>query len=150
MTENHPCAEVTTQPQGLVEIPSRDGQTYDHDRDGARLHKQHNRVFACMRDGAWRTLRQIAEATRDPEASISARLRDLRKERFGAHGVERRHVRDGLFEYRLIVNRPDLFSPPAGFAADISAPSTLTAVSDAVCQQRPIGLPESSCAGGTT
>jgi hypothetical protein len=92
-----------------VEIPRRDGSTYDHERDGKRLHKQHNRVFALMKDGNWRTLGQIAVGTGDPEASVSARLRDLRKDRFGAHGVERRSCGNGLFEYRLRVNHTDLF-----------------------------------------
>lgn len=93
----------------LATIPSRDGATYDHARDARRLAGQHARVLACMKDGRWRTLAAIAAATRDPEASISARLRDLRKERFGAHTVERRHAGDGLFEYRLFLNRKDLF-----------------------------------------
>lgn len=87
----------------LATIPHRDGETYDHARDGARLAGQHARVKALMRDGRWRTLAMIALETRDPEASVSARLRDLRKKRFGSHEVERRHVRDGLFEYRLVI-----------------------------------------------
>jgi hypothetical protein len=99
----------TPNPQALVEIPQRDGKTYDHERDGRRLSKQHNRVFAAMKDGAWRTLGALSAATGDPEASVSARLRDLRKERFGGHGVDRRHAGNGLFEYRLILNRRDLF-----------------------------------------
>lgn len=93
----------------LATIPTRDGATYQHERDGQRLAAQHERVKALMKDGRWRTLAMIALETRDPEASVSARLRDLRKERFGSHGVERRHVADGLFEYRLILNRKDLF-----------------------------------------
>lgn len=101
--------EPSPNPQALVDLPHRDGKTYEHDRDGARLHKQHNRVFSCMKDGAWRTLAAIAAATGDPEASVSARLRDLRKERFGAHAVHRRCVGGGLFEYRLAVNHKDLF-----------------------------------------
>jgi hypothetical protein len=38
-----------------------------------------------------------------PEASISARLRDFRKEQFGKHVVERRRRSQGQWEYRLIV-----------------------------------------------
>lgn len=88
-------------------IPTRDGQTYVHERDGARLHKQHNRVLAALRDGAWWTLAALSEHTKDPEASVSARLRDLRKPRFGAHEIDRRYVRRGLFQYRLV--KKDLF-----------------------------------------
>lgn len=92
-----------------IVIPQRDGITYDHERDGKRLASQHARVFNCMKDGRWRTLAQISDATGYPEASISARLRDFRKDRFGSHGVDRRHVADGLHEYRLVLNRTDLF-----------------------------------------
>lgn len=88
----------------------RDGATYDDERDGARLNAQHARVWAVMKDGAWRPLAAIAAACGDPEASVSARLRDFRKERFGSHDVERRYVVDGLWEYRLRINRPDLFA----------------------------------------
>lgn len=88
----------------------RDGATYDDDRDGSRLNAQHQRVCDAMKDGAWRPLAAIAAASGAPEASVSARLRDFRKERFGAHQVERRYVIDGLWEYRLLINRPDLFA----------------------------------------
>src|SRR5262245_10021221 len=80
-----------------------DGTTYKHARDHERLALQRQRVFSMMSDAHWRTLAGIAEQTGDPEASISARLRDFRKSKFGAHIVERRYVRDGLFEYRLLV-----------------------------------------------
>jgi predicted transcriptional regulator len=41
--------------------------------------RQARRVIGCMADGAWRTLAEISAATGDPEASVSARLRDMRK-----------------------------------------------------------------------
>lgn len=83
----------------------RDGVTFDHDRDYARLNAQHIRVYMVMKDERWRSLHDISLLTGDPEASISARLRDFRKFRFGSHTVERRHVERGLWEYRLIWNR---------------------------------------------
>jgi hypothetical protein len=89
-------------------IQPRDGATYDHARDGRRLAAQHHRVLALMRDGAWRSLSQIAAATKDPEASVSARLRDLRKPEFGSYLIERRYVRRGLHEYRLRVGQLEL------------------------------------------
>lgn len=79
------------------------GPAYDHARDSARLGSQLLRVKHAMRDGRWRSLSHIAELTGDPEASISAQLRHLRKPRFGGHTVERRHVAGGLFEYRLLL-----------------------------------------------
>lgn len=82
----------------------RDGDTYDRTKDRWRLNKQHVRIYMVMRDAAWYTLGYISMVTGDPEASISARLRDFRKERFGGHVVERKRVTDGWWEYRLIWN----------------------------------------------
>jgi hypothetical protein len=82
--------------------PGFDGPEYVPERDWQRLTTQLGRVWSCMRDGQWRTLKEIAENTGDPEASISAQLRHLRKPRFGSHTVDRKHVRGGLFKYRLL------------------------------------------------
>lgn len=57
-----------------------------------------------MRDGQWRTLALIAAWINEPEASVSARLRDLRKKRYGSHIVHREYVSDGIWRYRLEVN----------------------------------------------
>ena len=81
------------------------GPNAEHDQ--ARLVGQVQRVFNCMRDGVWRTLSEIEGITGDPQASISAQLRHLRKERFGSHSVEKRlrgEHDSGLWEYRLDVN----------------------------------------------
>lgn len=80
-----------------------DGATYDPAKDKARLNRQLQIVFDCMKDGKFRTLREIATLTKEPEASISARLRDLRKARFGGHEVLRQRRTEGLFEYSLKV-----------------------------------------------
>lgn len=86
----------------------RHGITYDKKRDRKRLNKQAQKVFDLMRDGKWRTLRQIADTTNYPEASISARLRDFRKQEFGAFPVERNRVNGGLWQYKLIVKPEQL------------------------------------------
>lgn len=95
----------------VSELFTFDGKTFSYPRDSSRLTQQIYRVFSYMRDGAWRTLGQIAEHTKDPEASVSARLRDIRKPRFqkifGKWKVERRFVRRGLFEYRLLPVQDD-------------------------------------------
>lgn len=80
-----------------------DGSTYEHERDGSRLAEQTRAVFSVMKDGQFRTLSLIAQMTGAPEASVSARLRDLRKSRFGGHTVNRRYVCKGLFQYQLVV-----------------------------------------------
>lgn len=95
--------------------PHFNGPAYVPPVDHGRLIKQLDRVRGLMIDGRWRTLQQIARLTHDPEASISAQLRHLRKERFGAYLVHRRRRGDGrkgLFEYQLCEPPPqrDLFS----------------------------------------
>lgn len=88
--------------QGRIDFEADfDGETYERPRDHERLRAQLGRVLTVMRDGTWHTLADISARCGDPEASISARLRDLRKEKFGAHLIERRYVHDGLWEYRL-------------------------------------------------
>jgi len=81
-----------------------DGDDYVPKRDDARLSRQYYRIFALMRDGAWRSLPEIERVTGDPPASISAQLRHMRKPRFGAHTVGRRYIGNGLYEYRLVLN----------------------------------------------
>jgi hypothetical protein len=81
--------------------PAFDGVTFDQDRDGSRLNAQLSRVLAVLKGGCWHTLADVAARTGDPEASVSARIRDLRKPRFGGYVVERRYVERGLWEYRL-------------------------------------------------
>lgn len=88
-------------------LPDHDGATYDRERDKVRLNAQQRRIFDVMSCGYWYKLHEIAAQTNDPEASVSARLRDLRKAKFGGHEIERRYVGDGLWEYRMIVEADD-------------------------------------------
>ena len=84
--------------------PSFDGTTFDHEIDGDRLNNALGRVYRLMRDGEWRTLKQIAEQCGTSEAGASARLRDLRKEKFaslGVKAVDAHRVDGGLWEYRV-------------------------------------------------
>lgn len=85
----------------------RAGDTYSSRRDRDRLNRQARAVYNVMADGQWRTLAQIAALIQEPEASISARLRDLRKERFGWHVVDREYLADGVWQYRVSVNRQE-------------------------------------------
>lgn len=80
----------------------RAGETFISGRDLARLNRQAKRVFMVMKDQRWRTLGDIAELIGEPESSISARLRDLRKQRFGGFIVEREYVRRGVWRYRVL------------------------------------------------
>lgn len=77
---------------GGPEDGDRDGGTYVPGEDSARLNRQQRRVFDVIKDGKWWTLAEIAAMTGASEASVSARLRDFRKERFGGSTVERAAV----------------------------------------------------------
>ncbi|MGE0151762.1 MAG: hypothetical protein AB7R90_04040 [Reyranellaceae bacterium] len=56
-------------------------------------------VWQVMQDRQWHTLAEIAEQAGCPQASASARLRDLRKSAFGARRIERQYVGPGLYRY---------------------------------------------------
>ena len=92
------------QPDLFITAPKFDGETFVAERDGDRLRCQLVDVRTLMADGEWRTLSEIARECGYPDSSIpgiSARLRDLRKLKFGAHTVERRYLHNGLWEYRM-------------------------------------------------
>jgi hypothetical protein len=92
------------------------GPEYVPDRDNARLGKQLCDIVMLMRDQQWRTFYEIRAVTGHPEASISAQLRHLRKQRFGHHTVNRNARGDkkrGLFEYQLVLHGPLIAEPAA-------------------------------------
>lgn len=88
---------------------SFDGGTFNEGRDGGRLHRQLDAVYNLMFDNQWRTLQDIVDALdaideiKASMPAVSARLRDLRKSKFGGHTVERQYISNGLWRYRLIV-----------------------------------------------
>ena len=86
--------------------PRFDGNTYDHKQDHARLTSQLTRVYDVIKDGRWHTLSSIANITGDPEGSVSARLRDLRKEKFGAYDIQRTR-RGNVFSYTCAGRQSD-------------------------------------------
>lgn len=72
--------------------------------DIPRLDRQRDIILALMKDGHERTLSDIEKATGEPQASISARLRDFRKAKFGAWVVQRRRLKadGGTYAYRVL------------------------------------------------
>ena len=79
-----------------------DGATIIDVLDTDRLRRQLDRVRTLLlTEYRWHTLSEIRAAIGVPEASASARLRDLRKKRFGSHTIERRRRSRGTFEYRM-------------------------------------------------
>lgn len=96
---------LVDQPPSVIAPTVRfDGQCFDPALDQARLTGQILRIRDLMSDGTWRTLAEISRATGDPEASVSAQLRHLKKSRFGSHQIDKRRrglETRGLWEYRL-------------------------------------------------
>jgi DNA-binding CsgD family transcriptional regulator len=74
------------------------GSTFVAERDGPRLKTLYTRVRQFMASGEWRTLAEIAAACGGSEASVSARLREMRDR---GHTVDRVYVKRGLHRYRL-------------------------------------------------
>lgn len=91
-------------------LPLRfDGATFEPAKDAVRLTTELYAVRELMLDGKWRSLGQIVWALSITgknwsEAGVSARLRDLRKPRFGGYRVDRQRIQGGLFEYRVRAN----------------------------------------------
>jgi hypothetical protein len=84
----------------------RDGATFESNIDAVRLNQQADDVWRAMHDGRKHTLADLSQTTGHPEASISARIRDFRKEKFGSHLVysERVPGGNGLHCYWLVPN----------------------------------------------
>lgn len=74
-----------------------DLKPHDHTRLGPQL----LRVKAVLLDYKWHTVVEIAESTGDPETSVSAQIRNLRKPRFGGHVIEKRRDWPGLYEFKM-------------------------------------------------
>ena len=63
---------------------------------------QKGRVWKIVKDGKWHTLAEISAATGDPQPSVSARLRDFRKAKFGGHEVLEERLFDNTRRYKVI------------------------------------------------
>ncbi len=88
-----------------------DGVTYEPKFDATRLRGEMARVYNVMKHGYWRSICEIRGEIHDrfhkldSETGISARLRDLRKAKFGSHTVNRRRRGEasrGIWEYQLL------------------------------------------------
>jgi hypothetical protein len=93
---------------GDSEKPSDPANSFDAKLDRERLSSQMRRVEELMQDGESRTLHEIAVALRKlypgshfPEASLSARLRDMRRAGYTVER-ERRSAKSGLWQYRAV------------------------------------------------
>jgi hypothetical protein len=77
-----------------------DGVTYSEELDGPRLSSQLERVRRLLSDGRWRSIAAVARICGGSESGISARIRDLRKPKFGSLLIERKRIEGGLWFYR--------------------------------------------------
>ena len=91
-------------------MPDHDGDTYEEPFDKSRLNGQMLAVYEAMvewRPNEWFTLSELTQAVRnltgggDTEAAVSARIRDLRKNKFGSFSVESERIEGGLWRYRV-------------------------------------------------
>jgi hypothetical protein len=80
------------------------GPAYCKGKDGNRIAKQIDAIRDYMLNTEWKALAEIEFALGYPQASISADLRHLRKERFGNYQVDKQRRTEGTWEYR--VRRP--------------------------------------------
>lgn len=94
-------------PNSMFGFPRFDGATFDAARDGKRLGAQMEAILNLMKDGESWALRGLSAATGYPESSISARLRDLRKPRFGGYTITREYVERGLWLYRMVLQQEE-------------------------------------------
>lgn len=84
-----------------VTIPGTDGPEQGSLDGLPGAGRQLSLVWDIVRDGTWHTLSELAESLNIPEQSVSARLRDLRKDEHGGWTVRRRRNGNGKFAYRV-------------------------------------------------
>ena len=82
--------------------PEFDGDDYVSRRDKPRLTLQIHQVRMYMENNDWLSVKQISDDLNFPEASVSAQIRNLRKEKFGNRIGERRYQGNGLYEFKLM------------------------------------------------
>lgn len=75
------------------------GPDYDEKKDKERLSKQRDDILKYMLENGWRTLFEIEDVLKYPQASISAQLRHLRKPQHGSFIVDKRRRGPGTWEY---------------------------------------------------
>lgn len=90
----------------------RFGKTFSATLDGERIGTLMSRVFAIMMRGEWTTLQDLAREAGGSEASVSARLREVKQwcEETDRGEYERRRKpgfeKSGIHEYRVVLKRP--------------------------------------------
>jgi hypothetical protein len=72
-----------------------------------KLRKDLVAIKRAMNGKGWQTLwtigsrvYELSQTHMEPQ-TVSARVRDLRKEQYGGHDVQRRYAGNGIYEYKL-------------------------------------------------
>ena len=81
--------------------PEFDGDDYQTERDKPRLTDQLQNIKLHMENKGFVRVSDIARKFGYPEPSVSAQIRNLRKERFGSRTVTRRYRGNGIYEFKL-------------------------------------------------
>ena len=90
------------------------GHSYNAAKDYSRLAGQLRTIFEIMKDGVWRTTKEIADILGSPNlSSVEANLRNLRKPENGGHQILRKNRKGirGWSEYRLMLYREEMPKP---------------------------------------
>ena len=83
-----------------------DGRTFDPEQDGQRLTSQLERVKGILLDGKVHQKADLMMAAGVfDSASLTARIRDLRKEKFGGYDVVSKRVAGGIWCYQMIIEK---------------------------------------------
>lgn len=109
MFHEHPAPAGAVPMAGSEDVSDPKGDSFEPEHDQARLAAQFNGVLSLMLGSQWRTLGEIAKVTGYPEASVSARLRQIRNEHGEKYEVSKRRRGDpsaGLFEYQVCRRMP--------------------------------------------
>lgn len=84
------------------------GSTLDQ-ADLPRIEFLVERVRKQLLRGEWLTLAYLSAVCKGSEASVSARIRDLRKEQWGGYFVEKKRLESGIWLYRIPKGQGRLF-----------------------------------------
>lgn len=79
----------------------QDRAAYDPEADKDRRRKQLGRVYSVLRDGLWHGLPELTERAGGLATSVSARIRDLRKPKFGGREIQARCFGRNVWKYRM-------------------------------------------------
>jgi DNA-binding Lrp family transcriptional regulator len=85
----------------MDDMVSFDGEDMDQERDGERLNRQMNIIRERMENAGWLSVQQLSNELGFPATSVSAQIRNLRKDKFGGRYVERRYQGNGLYQFKL-------------------------------------------------